>query len=352
MNRQPLQYDMTPDDLRYWETVQRWKAKRLESTPRQLVPASWREKVARAGTTARERVGTAAEKVPNADKFARALKNALEGLTDAGARAGAATVRHDAVVKAYRKKGYDVAAIATIRHLQLTEIQDVKPRLDLAYVAGSAVQGAGTGLLASGGTIIAAGGAVGTGGVAAAPGVGAVITAMAADAAATIVTSNRAVAHVAAYYGYDVEDPTERVFALGVLSMGLAEDAGKVAAYAELNRIVQALARRQAWKQLNRNQVTNVVRGVYAALGMNLTKRKLAQAVPVLGVAVGAGLNARALARVIDDAEHLYMERFLRERYSIPVDAIDELPATGLVDTINAEIVADEPAEQRDPDRE
>lgn len=165
---------------------------------------------------------------------------------------------------------------------------------------------------------------------------------MAADAAASIVTSNRAVAHVAAYYGFDVDDPAERVFALGVLSMGLAEDAGKLVAYRELNKIVQALARKQTWKQLSSNQVTQVVRAVYATLGMRLTQRKLAQAVPVIGVVVGAGLNARALARVVDDAEHLYLERFLREKYDIPVDTVEAEPGGELVDIIDAEIVEED----------
>ena len=226
-----------------------------------------------------------------------------------------------------------------MRKLEVGDIHTVKPRLDLAYITGSALQGAGTGLLASGGTMIAAGGAVGTGGVAAAPGVGAVVSAMAADAAAGIVTSNRAVGHVAAYYGYDIDDPAERVFALGVLSMGLAEDASKLVAYRELNKIVQALARKQTWKQLSSNQVTQVVRAVYGALGMRLTQRKLAQAVPVIGIVVGAGLNARALARVVDDAEHLYLERFLREKYGIPVEVDDEELQGGLVEIIDAEIV-------------
>lgn len=340
MDNGPLEDGMTPEDQRHWETVQRWKEKRLNSTSRQLVPTSWREKATKAGAKAREQIGTAAEKIPNAEKVGEAFKQALEGLTDAGSRAGAASVRHEAVLKAYRKRGHDVDDLAAVRALEADDIHKVKPRLDLAYIAASAAQGAGTGFLVSGGTMIAAGGTVGTGGVAAAPGIGAVVGAIATDAAATIVASNRAVGHVAAYYGHDVDDPAERLFALGVLSMGLAQDASKALAYRELNSVVQALARRQAWSQLNRNQVARAVSAVYRSLGMTITKRKLSQAVPVVGVAIGAGLNARALARVVDDAEHLYLERHLREKYGIPLDA----PATdgGLVEIIDAEIVGAE----------
>lgn len=330
---------MTPDDQRYWDAVEAWKAKRLHSTPRELVPASWRAAVSRASSKTREGAGTAAQKIPNADKFAELLSQALRGLTDAGARAGAASVRTKAVLEGYRKRDFPVEELADIRKLECKDVQKVKPRLDIAYIAGSAAQGAGTGFLASGATTLAAVGAVGTGGVAAAPGVGVVVSAMAADAAANIVATNRAVAHIAAYYGYDVDDPAERIYALGVMNLGLAGDAGKLVAYRELNNIVQQLARQQAWKQLNKNGVARIVGAVYKVFGMSITKKKLAMAVPVVGVAIGAGLNARTLARVVDDAEHTYMERFLREKYGLPL-IDDEGTADGeLIDIIDAEIV-------------
>lgn len=76
------------------------------------------------------------------------------------------------------------------------------------------------------------------------------------------------------HYGHDVGDPSGRVFALGALSVGLAEDAGKFVAYRELNSIVQALARRQTGKQLGKNEIANVVHGVYKALGMRVTQAR------------------------------------------------------------------------------
>lgn len=334
--------NMTTNDLKYWRAVQAWKAKRLHSAPREIEPGSWRARAASATGTLREKAGAVAERVPQSERIGEFVGRAFEGASEAGARAGAASVRTDAVVKAYRKKDYEIGELGDIKRLDVADIQRVKPRLDLAYIAGSAAQGAGTGFLASGGTILAAGGAVGTGGVAAAPGAGAVVSAIAIDAAAGIITANRAVAHVAAYYGYDLDDPAERVLALGVLSMGLAGDAGKLVAYQQFNGIVQALARRQAWQQLSKNQVAQVVSAVYRALGMTLTKKKLATAVPVLGIAVGAGLNARTLARVIDDAEHAYMERFLRDKYDLPIDDADLATSGGVIDVVDAEIVEED----------
>ena len=48
-------------------------------------------------------------------------------------------------------------------------------------------------------------------GAGAAPGIGTIVGVMAADAAAVLLAANRAVAHTAAYYGYDLDrTPTRR----------------------------------------------------------------------------------------------------------------------------------------------
>ena len=67
--------------------------------------------------------------------------------------------------------------------------------------------------------------------------------------------------------------------------------------------------------------VTGVIEKVFTRLGFRITQRKLGQAVPVVGTLIGAGMNARLLSSVIDDAEHIYRERFLRERYGMDVGA-------------------------------
>jgi hypothetical protein len=152
------------------------------------------------------------------------------------------------------------------------------------------------------------------------------------------------VAHTAAYYGYDAEKAAEALFALGVLGVGTATQAGKTAAYIELNKVVQNLARNTTWEVLDKSVVTKVINQVYARLGMTITKEKLGQAVPVLGIALGAGLNARLIARVADNAEWLYRERFLAEKYGsqieTPTSDLDDEPG-GVVSIqaiVNAEV--------------
>ncbi len=53
--------------------------------------------------------------------------------------------RTEAVLEAFRKRGHEVARLADVRKLEVGDIHTVKPRLDLAYITGSALQGAGTG---------------------------------------------------------------------------------------------------------------------------------------------------------------------------------------------------------------
>ncbi|MER6178601.1 hypothetical protein [Streptosporangium sp. NPDC001681] len=114
-----------------------------------------------------------------------------------------ASVRRQAVVDAYAKHGYAVTEISHVGKLELRDTDKVKPRLDLHYTLASTVEGACAGLAVSGGEIVAAGGTVFGAGAGAPPAAGTVVGIMVADAAAVLVAATRAVAHTAAYYGYE-----------------------------------------------------------------------------------------------------------------------------------------------------
>ncbi len=336
---------MSDYDRSAWAEIEAWRDKRLNGVQRHMLPNVARQQLARVGTAAHERLNV----MPGADAFQGLFFRAVDGLVGMVNRMTIASVRRQAVVAAYAKRGHAIAEISDIRELELRDIDKVKPRLELHYTVASTVEGAGAGLAVSGGEFFAAGETAVTAGVGAAPGAGTVIGIMAADAVAVLVAATRAVAHTAAYYGYDTELADERLYALGVLNFGLAEQAGKTAAYVELSKIVHDLARRASWDQLDKNVVTQIVKTVYARLGEKITKEKLAQALPVVGIVIGAGLNARILARVTSDAEHLYRERFLREKHGPLTTSPTALPpgsAAGsdsipIVDIVDAELVAE-----------
>jgi hypothetical protein len=85
-----------------------------------------------------------------------------------------------------------------------------------------------------------------------------------------------------------------------------------------------------------------------------LTKKKLAQAVPVAGALINAGVNAGLIRQAFRRAEAVYRLRFLSEKYGIdPAEWCREFP-TGS-DEAEPVVQVDEELEaevKRDPSRE
>jgi hypothetical protein len=60
---------------------------------------------------------------------------------------------------------------------------------------------------------------------------------------------------------------------------------------------------------------SRAVRDAAHALGLQLTRAKLAQVVPVTGAFVGSGFNTYFTSKVCTAAYYLYRERFLAQKY-------------------------------------
>ena len=151
---------------------------------------------------------------------------------------------------------------------------------------------------------------------------GAVVAAVAADAVASLAMMGRSVGSVAVRYGYDVRLPDEELFAMGVLSFGMAGTLkAKHTALAALSRLTQQMMRRTTWKQLNEQVLVRVIGRVYQVLGLRLTQRKLAQIVPFAGVGINAALSANMTRHVYQRAEDIYRIRFLSEKYGLDPQA-------------------------------
>jgi len=95
--------------------------------------------------------------------------------------------------------------------------------------------------------------------------------------------------------------------------------------------------------------MAQVIKQVYGRFGVRLTQKKLGQAVPVVGVIVGAGLNAATIRSVAEASENIYRERFLREKYGMPelaaaVDVVGDVEGdvVDVADILEAEIVEDD----------
>lgn len=299
----------TRTDAEQWREVEEWKERVSTSTP---VLTPLRDTV----TEVRSMVQAGLLRVPGMQQVDDGVHEVLHQLASAGAGAGAATLRRDAVFARYRALGHDVTDFKDIRRLDVAQVQAAMPRLDLAYPAFAAVQGGATSLLMTTGASAAAGGSslVGIGGI---PGVAVIVASLTGDALLTVAACTRAVAHVGAYYGYDVTKRTEQVLALAILAVGLSNDADAPGAYEEVSSLLTQAAEGVKKKRRQR-QLRRLGHAVHQRLLSQIGQRELAQLVPVVGIGIGAALSARLLGRVVDAAEHLYRERFLYEKYEVP----------------------------------
>lgn len=296
-------------ERRALQEVNERKAAQVARSPRRLVPGT-------VGDRARQAADYAG-RVPGAKQAVQAYTHALTGLARATSKGANVTLSEERVIRAYQKRGFAIAALEDIRSMELHEIEkSVRPkRMDLVYASIAAVEGAAAGAVVTGAELLATVGSVASAGAASAPGAGAVGTAMAGDAAFVLAAAQRVVSHTVLYYGYDPFDPAERVFAMSVVNLGSALTAGgKVAGYSELSRVTQLLARRATWKQLNEHALPMIAQRFAVRFGMRLTQRKLGQLVPVVGIALGAGMNYRLVDEVADTAHWTYRERFLLEK--------------------------------------
>lgn len=260
---------MSPGDLAHWRIVCEWtRHARSGSEPARRRTVSL--------------LVTGVRWLPGISTLDGVLSDLLGGLAGVGHRVGRVGLDPAGVLAAYRAAGHDVADLADLRSLEVDQLLAVRPALARAYATASAVQGGVCGVVAAIGALSCTGSGNLTG-------LAAALAAIGVDTVLTGAACARAVAHVAAYHGYDVARPDEAHIALAVLGVGIQEAAGRPAAYARLQAL-DPRTPRPAW-----------------------VGRPAAGAPP----GIDAVLSARLLTRVVDAADHLYRERFLREKYGL-----------------------------------
>jgi hypothetical protein len=147
------------------------------------------------------------------------------------------------------------------------------------------------------------------------------IVGIAVDIPAALTLAFRTIYKTGICYGY-AADPSDTEFVHGVLAASGANTMQeKLAALACLSAIRTAL-HQQTWKMMankaaehafSREGAILAVRALARQLGVNLTKRKALQAIPVIGAMVGASVNAWYIRDVANSARRAYQERWLLE---------------------------------------
>jgi hypothetical protein len=305
--------EMTAYDRTAWDACLKSV---YDSRTQRLVPSRVRELSGKAG----EAIAAGYEKVPGHEQADWAMGKAFDGGMALTFRPALRTVRPESVVRRVSKRHPSVENLSDLRGLSLEECDGLR-RSGLGWTIGSAAEGVATSLMVTGAEVAA----TVSGGVT----IGVAVGAIAADVTTTMAVMGRSIGVVASTYGYDVRQPEEELFALGVLSLASANTlGGKAAAMASLSRLTQQMMRRATWEQLRRHVLVNVIDRVYAALGGTLTKRKLAQAVPLAGAVINGSVNAGLTHQTFRRAEAVYRLRFLSEKYGIdPAEWRRDAPA-------------------------
>lgn len=143
---------------------------------------------------------------------------------------------------------------------------------------------------------------------------------LAVDIPAVIVLAIRTIRKIGFCYGFDTALESERTFVLQVLSAGAANSmeekrqaivaAGTFRSHRD-NENEKAIAAQSERHILSKEGFTAAVRNLAKQLAINLTKRKAAQTIPVIGGGVAAVMNALFISDVAEAARRLYQKRRL-----------------------------------------
>lgn len=139
---------------------------------------------------------------------------------------------------------------------------------------------------------------------------------LAIDVPATVALALRTVRLTGLCYGFGADSEAERVYILDVLQLaGANSRAERDAAIACLAEGREKLATEE-WQKIVRltGQTTGSVAATHrvaTTLGVNLSTRKVAQLAPIVGAAVGAGVNAAFQNDVAAAARFAYRARWL-----------------------------------------
>ena len=148
-----------------------------------------------------------------------------------------------------------------------------------------------------------------------------------ADIPAIITLSLRTIHKIGLCYGYECCSEMEKNFVLGILSASSANSMSeKIAALTTLSSIQVAIAK-QTWKkvmgettavqELSKGGSMIAARSLAKQLGVNITKRKALQVIPVFGAGIGASVNGWYIKDVGWAARRIFQERWLIENQKI-----------------------------------
>ncbi|MGW0661966.1 EcsC family protein [Streptodolium elevatio] len=148
--------------------------------------------------------------------------------------------------------------------------------------------------------------------------------ALTADFAVIQVLSASIAARIAYSYGYDAKDPAEQEFIQRLVRRSFMAQAAKAEPLRDTSRAYSAIKGRVRWSEKLRTDhrliasLEKLLQQLGPA-GARVPVKDVAKVVPVVGVVIGAGVNATVLGRVAADAQRYCQTRFLCDKYGLPL---------------------------------
>jgi hypothetical protein len=236
--------------------------------------------------------------------------SSLQTILSKLSRAGLSPKR---LIAKHNKRGNTVDSLLDIRKLDLSEVENIGIKsASWYYPAIAAASGAGASFVITGGqlTVVASGGA------ALAPSGGVIAVSIAGDFAVLSALSSRAVGHYALLYGYDPEEPAEKLFMMSIVNAGTAfSSSAKALAMKDIANLTQALVRGNTWKELSKTVIGKMADEFNKRFQERITKAALGKSIPIAGIIVSGAFNWATLERLTDVAQIVYRRRFLIEKY-------------------------------------
>lgn len=199
-------------------------------------------------------------------------------------------VRIESVFSDLQSSGLAITRPGQAFDHDLERIDRHTKELDSKYRAMAAAEGASTGMIGAAGIL--------------------------PDILALTAINLRAVGEYASYYGFDVGTDEERLNTLNVLNVAAGgKDMHKDYALKPIARASSSIAKQQVLESAGQAAMTGAIKRAVEKLGITLTKKKVAQLLPVAGAVVGGSFNLFYTSKVCTTAYHLYRHRFLAERH-------------------------------------
>lgn len=151
---------------------------------------------------------------------------------------------------------------------------------------------------------------------------------LALDVPFIITFALRTIHKIGLCYGYNTKDEKGKHFVLALLSAAGANTPGEKAEAVKILRAIDMMIAKQTLKtltekaveqQLVKEAVLISMENVGRRLGLNITERKVLQAIPAIGAAVGGSVNAWFINDVGWAARRAFQERWLIENKMMEV---------------------------------